>query len=82
MPIGTWPKLKTLKMVGLYERYALYDGAEALSLGALVRGEFFFGFWLLAFAVTFISTLARLKRLSVSTHSPYIFGLCWLVVSG
>lgn len=39
VPIGTWPKLKTLKTVGLYERYALYDGAEALSLGALVRGS-------------------------------------------
>jgi hypothetical protein len=46
VPIGPWAKNKTLKTIGVYERSALYDGLEALSLGAMCRGEYPpFGGW-------------------------------------
>lgn len=38
-PIGTWPKDKKLKTVGLYWRTSIDDGLEGLSLGPYVRGE-------------------------------------------
>ncbi|KAH7382900.1 S-adenosyl-L-methionine-dependent methyltransferase [Cadophora sp. MPI-SDFR-AT-0126] len=38
IPIGTWPKNKTLKMVGLYGRTMIYDGLEGNSLGPFTRG--------------------------------------------
>lgn len=50
-PIGTWPKDKNLKTVGLYWRSSINDGLEGLSLGPFVRGQFLlflhscFGIW-------------------------------------
>jgi hypothetical protein len=38
IPIGIWPKNKTLKMVGLYGRTMIYDGLEGNSLGPFTRG--------------------------------------------
>ncbi|KAH8592330.1 S-adenosyl-L-methionine-dependent methyltransferase [Bisporella sp. PMI_857] len=38
IPIGTWPKNKTLKTVGLYGRMMIYDGLEANSLRPFTRG--------------------------------------------
>ena len=38
VPIGTWPKNKTLQMIGLYLRTVISDGLQAISLGPLVRG--------------------------------------------
>jgi hypothetical protein len=38
IPIGTWPKNKTLKTVGLYMRTAVLDGLDAMSFGPLCRG--------------------------------------------
>jgi hypothetical protein len=38
VPIGTWPRNKKLKMVGLYGRMMIYDGLEGNSLGPFTRG--------------------------------------------
>ncbi|PHH65201.1 hypothetical protein CDD81_3060 [Ophiocordyceps australis] len=38
VPIGTWPKNKVLKKVGLYWRTILVDGLQAIALGPLTRG--------------------------------------------
>jgi hypothetical protein len=39
VPIGTWPKNKVLKTVGLYWRTILLDGLQAIALGPLTRGR-------------------------------------------
>ncbi|KAH7271390.1 hypothetical protein FSOLCH5_004263 [Fusarium solani] len=38
VPLGTWPKNKVLKTVGLYWRTILTDGLQAIALGPLTRG--------------------------------------------
>ncbi|KAF3064827.1 hypothetical protein GL218_02377 [Daldinia childiae] len=38
IPIGTWPKNKTLKSVGLYWKKILLDGIQAIALGPMTRG--------------------------------------------
>ena len=38
IPVGTWPKNKVLKTVGLYWRTILIDGIQAIALGPLTRG--------------------------------------------
>ncbi|AEO65257.1 uncharacterized protein THITE_2112085 [Thermothielavioides terrestris NRRL 8126] len=38
IPLGTWPKNKVLKTVGLYWRTILIDGIQAIALGPLTRG--------------------------------------------
>jgi hypothetical protein len=38
VPIGTWPKNKVLKTVGLYWRTILMDGLQPIALGPLTRG--------------------------------------------
>ncbi|PVH71597.1 hypothetical protein DL98DRAFT_434846, partial [Cadophora sp. DSE1049] len=38
VPIGRWPKNKMLKVVGLYRRAILLDGAQSIALGPLTRG--------------------------------------------
>ncbi|KAK7420635.1 hypothetical protein QQX98_002629 [Neonectria punicea] len=38
VPLGTWPKNKVLKTVGLYWRTILMDGMQAIALGPLTRG--------------------------------------------
>jgi len=38
IPIGTWPKNKTLRTVGLYARVGIEDGLEAMAYGPLCRG--------------------------------------------
>jgi SAM-dependent methyltransferase len=38
IPLGTWPKNKVLKTVGLYWRTILMDGIQAIALGPLTRG--------------------------------------------
>ena len=38
IPIGIWPRNKTLKVVGLYWRTILIDGLEPIALGPLMRG--------------------------------------------
>ncbi|CAG9940765.1 unnamed protein product [Clonostachys rosea f. rosea IK726] len=38
VPLGTWPKNKVLKAVGLYWRTILVDGLQAIALGPLTRG--------------------------------------------
>jgi hypothetical protein len=38
VPLGTWPKNKVLKTVGLYWRTILMDGIQAIALGPLTRG--------------------------------------------
>ncbi|KAI1343219.1 S-adenosyl-L-methionine-dependent methyltransferase [Xylariaceae sp. FL0016] len=38
VPIGTWPKNKKLKNVGLYWKTILLDGAQAIALGPMTRG--------------------------------------------
>ncbi|KAL6878113.1 S-adenosyl-L-methionine-dependent methyltransferase [Trichoderma longibrachiatum] len=38
VPIGTWPRNKVLKTVGLYWRTILLDGLQAIALGPLTRG--------------------------------------------
>jgi hypothetical protein len=38
IPLGTWPKNKTLKTVGLYMRTSALMGLDAISFGPLCRG--------------------------------------------
>jgi SAM-dependent methyltransferase len=38
IPIGTWPRNKVLKLVGLYWRTILIDGLEPIALGPFTRG--------------------------------------------
>ena len=38
IPIGTWPKNKTLKTVGLYAKVGILDGLQAMSMASLTRG--------------------------------------------
>ena len=38
IPIGRWPRNEVLKMVGLYWRAILLDGAQSIALGPLTRG--------------------------------------------
>jgi hypothetical protein len=38
IPIGTWPKNKTLKTVGLYARVGIETGLQAMAYGPLCRG--------------------------------------------
>jgi len=38
VPVGTWPKNKVLKTVGLYWRTILLDGIQAIALGPITRG--------------------------------------------
>lgn len=38
VPIGTWPKNKVLKTVGLYWRTILLDGLQVIALGPMMRG--------------------------------------------
>jgi len=38
IPLGLWPKNKTLQTVGLYGRQMIYDGLEGNSLGPFTRG--------------------------------------------
>ena len=38
IPIGRWPKNKTLKLVGSYWRAILLDSAQPIALGPMTRG--------------------------------------------
>lgn len=38
VPIGTWPKNKVLKMVGLYWRTILIMGLQPIAIGPMTRG--------------------------------------------
>lgn len=38
VPIGTWPRSKTLRSVGLYWKNILLDGIQAIALGPMTRG--------------------------------------------
>ncbi|ORY60583.1 S-adenosyl-L-methionine-dependent methyltransferase [Pseudomassariella vexata] len=38
VPIGTWPKNRKLKSVGLYWKTILLDGVQAIALGPMMRG--------------------------------------------
>jgi len=38
IPLGTWPKNKTMKMIGLYLRSVIYDGLQGIALGPFIKG--------------------------------------------
>lgn len=38
IPLGTWPKNRTMKMIGLYMRSVIYDGLQGIALGPFTRG--------------------------------------------
>lgn len=38
VPVGTWPKNRRLKSVGLYWKTILLDGCQAIALGPMTRG--------------------------------------------
>lgn len=38
VPIGTWPRNKTLKNVGLYLRSVLLEGLQGISMASFTRG--------------------------------------------
>ena len=37
IPLGTWPRNRTMKMIGLYLRSVIYDGLQGLSMGPFTR---------------------------------------------
>ncbi len=38
VPVGTWPKDETMKMIGMYCRSVVYDGLQAITMGTFTRG--------------------------------------------
>lgn len=38
IPIGTWPRNKTMKVIGLYMKAVINDGLHAIAVGPLTRG--------------------------------------------
>jgi len=38
IPLGIWPKNKTMKLIGLYLRSVIYDGLQGIALGPFTRG--------------------------------------------
>ncbi|CZR69809.1 related to methyltransferase [Phialocephala subalpina] len=38
IPLGVWPKNRTMKLIGLYLRSVIYDGLQGIALGPLTRG--------------------------------------------
>jgi hypothetical protein len=38
VPLGIWPKNKTMKLIGLYMRSVMYDGLQGISMGPFTRG--------------------------------------------
>ncbi|KAF8850351.1 S-adenosyl-L-methionine-dependent methyltransferase [Acephala macrosclerotiorum] len=38
IPLGVWPKNRTMKIIGLYLRNVIYDGLQGIALGPLTRG--------------------------------------------
>lgn len=38
IPIGTWPRNKTMKVIGLYMKSVINDGLHAIAVGPLTRG--------------------------------------------
>ena len=37
VPVGTWPKNRTMKLIGLYMRSVIYDGLQGISMGPFTR---------------------------------------------
>ena len=37
IPLGTWPKNKTMKSIGMYLRSVIYDGLQGISMGPFTR---------------------------------------------
>jgi len=37
VPLGTWPRHKTMKLIGLYLRSVMYDGLQGISMGPFTR---------------------------------------------
>ena len=37
IPLGTWPRNKTMKLIGLYLRSVIYDGLQGISMGPFTR---------------------------------------------
>ena len=38
VPIGVWPKNKTMKLIGMYMRSVMFDGLQGISMGPFTRG--------------------------------------------
>ncbi|WAO95543.1 Hypothetical protein NCS54_01317200 [Fusarium falciforme] len=38
VPVGPWPKDRSLKTIGLYNRSIIYDGLQAITMGPFTRG--------------------------------------------
>ena len=38
IPVGTWPRNKTMKLIGMYMRSVIYDGLQGISMGPFTRG--------------------------------------------
>ncbi|KAJ2895436.1 S-adenosyl-L-methionine-dependent methyltransferase [Zalerion maritima] len=38
VPLGVWPKDRTLKTIGMYQRHAMVDGLNAITMGPFTRG--------------------------------------------
>ncbi|CAJ2504085.1 Uu.00g114790.m01.CDS01 [Anthostomella pinea] len=55
VPIGTWPRNKKLKSVGLYWKTILLDGVQAIALGPMTRGLR----WRVEQVETFLATVRK-----------------------
>ncbi|KAG4431839.1 hypothetical protein IFR05_012677 [Cadophora sp. M221] len=73
IPIGTWPKNRTLKMVGFYGRTMIYDGLEGNSLGPFTRG---LGWTSEEVQVFLVNVRKALMDSSVHSYLPFhvVFG--------
>jgi hypothetical protein len=38
VPVGTWPRNRTMKLIGMYMRSVIYDGLQGISMGPFTRG--------------------------------------------
>jgi len=68
VPIGTWPRDKRMKIIGLYNRSVIYDGLQGVSMAAYTRG--------LKWSATEVEVyLADVRKslMNASIHSYYTF---------
>jgi hypothetical protein len=68
VPLGTWPKNKTLKLIGLYLRTSVLLGLDGMSFGPLCRG---LGWSKEQVDVYLVDIRKSIMDSSVHVHFPY-----------
>ncbi|KAG9229111.1 S-adenosyl-L-methionine-dependent methyltransferase [Amylocarpus encephaloides] len=72
IPVGTWPKNRTMQTIGLYMRSVIYDGLQGISMGPLTRAMK----WTPEEVEVFLVSV-RKELLDSSTHSYLPFHIVY-----